>query len=212
MQTIAKILLAMLFIFLLQPAYAETPAGQLDQLLKNISSMKSDFTQIIRDNKNKVLQKSNGNMALKRPGKFRWNTIAPHKQLVITNGIRLWIYDQDLEQVVIKGLAKQTGQTPALLLSDENPTFETDFQVKIQSVAKSDLTWFRLTPKDKSSMFEFIRMAFKGQELKEMQLQDHLGHTTTIQFTHSQFNTAVADAYFYFAPPKNVDVIDETKQ
>lgn len=189
--------------------HADPAADALNQLLKNIHSMKADFTQTMTDNKGKLIQKSQGNMGLQRPGKFRWETTSPMKQLVVATGTRLWIYDPDLEQVVVKVLSKQAGQTPALLLSDANPALETDFTVK--STLKADKQWFTLLPKDESSLFTSIRMGFVGEQLAEMQLKDHLDHTTVIQFQHIKFNQPLPAALFYFAPPKNVDVIDETK-
>ena len=209
---VKKILIVVLIFFVQSMAYANSSATDLDQLLKNIRSMTADFNQTITDNTGKVIQKSRGNMALQQPGKFRWKTVSPNGQLVIATGQRLSIYDPDLEQVVIRGLSKQAGQTPALLLSDANPSLEKDFTVKTSPAGSSKLQWYVLTPKDKSSMFALIRMGFVGSQLSEMQLKDHLEHTTTIQFTNVKVNTKLAMALFYFAPPKNVDVIDETKR
>ncbi len=69
-------------------------------------------------------------MALQRPGKFRWEVVKPNAQLIIANGSRLWIYDPDLEQVIIRAFKHATGQTPALLLSDDNATLSKDFNVQ----------------------------------------------------------------------------------
>jgi outer membrane lipoprotein carrier protein len=204
--------LGVLLFFLQTTVFAQSANTMLNDLLKNIRSMQADFTQVIKDNKGKVIQKSKGVMALQRPGKFRWETKTPNTQLVVASETRLWIYDPGLEQVVVRALAKQTGQTPALLLSDANPVLETDFNVKSEKDSASSLQWFVLIPKDRGSMFTSIRMGFAGQELHEMQLRDHLDHVTTIQFSHIKFNNPLPTALFHFAPPKNVDVIDETKQ
>lgn len=213
MSRILKVLIATVIIFLFQTTtYADPANDSLNQQLKNIRSMKSDFSQTIIDKKGKLIQKSHGRMALQRPGKFRWETTAPTRQLVVATGSKLSIYDPDLEQVVIRGLSKQAGQTPALMLSDANPILETDFNVKTATVPGSNLQWYVLSPKDRSSMFASIRMGFQGGQLREMQLRDHLEHTTTIQFTNSKYNGTLPSALFNFAPPKNVDVIDETKK
>lgn len=193
-------------------AFADSANDALNHLLKNIRSMRADFSQSIIDNKGKDIHHSQGNMGLKRPGKFRWETTSPNKQTIVATGSKLWIYDADLEQVIVRGLAKQTGETPALLLSDANPALETDFKVKLEKSSAPDMQWYLLTPISPGGMLESIRMGFKGDELQQMQLRDHLGHNTVIKFKNIKLNTPVADAYFYFAPPKNVDIIDETKQ
>lgn len=45
---------------------------------------------------------SKGYMSLKKPKFFRWITTSPNNQEIISNGSKLWIYDGDLEQVIIK--------------------------------------------------------------------------------------------------------------
>lgn len=205
-----RILLGFMLLAIQSLVFANSSYDSLNQLLKSIQNMKANFSQTIVDQKGSEIQKSYGKMALQRPGKFRWQTISPNAQLVIATNTRLWIYDPDLEQVVIRSLSGQTGQTPALLLSDANPVLDSDFQVK-QEKTTSDLQWYVLTPKDRGSMFTSIRMGFSGNELHNMQLRDHLDHTTTIVFTHIQLNASLPASLFKFTPPKHVDIIDETK-
>jgi outer membrane lipoprotein carrier protein len=190
----------------LASAFAQDNATQsLTELLKNIHSMQANFTQSLLDNHGKVIHQSKGKMFLQRPGKFRWETLTPNPQLIVANGKRLWIYDKDLEQVVIRPLAKQTGETPSLLLSDENLALDKDFSITQKSNA------FVLIPKDKSSMMESIQMKFNGEQISEMRLQDHLGHFTVIQFLNVKMNGPVSASLFQFSIPKHIDVIDETK-
>ncbi len=192
--------------------HAQTASDTLNQLLKNIHSMQANFSQTVIDNSGKPLQTSRGKMALQRPNQFRWETLSPRKQLIVANGSRLWIYDPDLEQVVVRGLSSQAGQTPALLLSNANPALDVDYRVKEDSSIAEGLHWFALTPKDKSSMISLIRMGFSGNQIQEMELKDHLGHVTEIHFQNIKTNSAISSGIFRFTPPKNVDVIDETKQ
>lgn len=187
---------------------AQAETLKLDALLKNIRSQQADFIQTTRDDQGKILQKSSGKMALQRPGFFRWETLRPNRQLVVANGKRLWIYDPDLEQVIVRPLEKGMGATPALLLSDANPILEHDFFIKVEK----DNTQFLLTPKNNESMFQSIRLFFLNQMIYEMQLQDHLGNTTRIQFRKIKTNVMIPHSFFYFSPPKKVDVIDETKR
>lgn len=110
--------------------YAQTPNEELTQLLKNMRSIQSDFTQTIVDKKGKIIQKSTGHMDLVRPNQFRWNVQRPNQQLIITNGKRLWVYDPDLEQVTIRKLSTAAGETPAMLLSNEDLSLGKEFTVR----------------------------------------------------------------------------------
>ena len=192
-------------------AYAQTPSDALSELLKNMRSMQATFTQTILNNKGKAIQKSSGRMYLQRPSQFRWDVLHPMRQLIVTNGKRLWIYDPDLEQVTIRNLVKAAGETPAMLLSDESLSLGKEFTVTTRAYAESSWEWFILIPKDKSSVIAALKLAFDHQIIRQMQLQDHLGHTTVIDFDAVKVNNTLSASLFNFKPPAGVDVIDETK-
>ena len=108
---------SLLALFSMGVVHAGT-SEDLAALLNNTQSMRANFRQTVYDNRGKVIQKSVGYMAMQRPGKFRWESTSPIPQLIIANDSRLWIYDPDLEQVTIRSLSKEIGETPALLLSN----------------------------------------------------------------------------------------------
>lgn len=201
-------------IFLFQlPVYADdTAAKDLSVLLTNLNAVKADFTQIITDKNAKQIQQSVGQMSMQRPGKFRWDVKKPSKQLVVTNGKKIWIYDPDLEQVTIRALTKEVGESPAMLLTNPSTTIEKDYQVESMKASAKDLQWFSLVPKNQNSMFAKIKLGFNKNQIREMELQDHIGHTTSIAFYNISMNPALSDTLFSFKPPSHVDVIDETKR
>ncbi len=171
--------------------------------------MQADFAQVVTDTKGKMLNRSQGKMSLERPGKFRWQVMQPNSQLIVTNGKKVWIYDADLEQVTVRYLGKEAGEAPALLLSNTNETLSKDFHV--QETDRAGMQWFTLSPQNKNSMFETIQLGFLNQQIKQMRLQDHLGHVTAIQFNRIQMNNDLSASLFRFKMPAKVDLIDETK-
>lgn len=194
-------------------AYADSSSDALTSLLLNMQTMQADFTQRVLDKAAHAIQQAQGHMALQRPGKFRWDVKAPTPQLIIANGNKLWIYDKDLEQVTVRTFKAAAGQTPALLLSDKSLTLSRDFNVKpAKNVSQVASQSFVLIPKDKDNLFESIQLTFMNKQIQEMQLRDHLGHTTVIQFKNIQFGKPLAAALFTFHAPAHTDVIDETKQ
>jgi outer membrane lipoprotein carrier protein len=193
-------------------ALAQDASGELTNLLLNVKTMQADFTQTVKDKSVKAaLQQTHGHMSLERPGKFRWQIIKPIAQLIIANGTRLWIYDADLEQVTIRSFKHAAGQTPALLLSDSTLTLNKDFNVEKQADAGATTPRFVLTPKDKEDPFATITLSFLNKKIQEMQLEDRIGHVTTITFQNVQVGMPLASSLFNFKPAANIDVIDETK-
>lgn len=211
MKTLFRIFFFSLLILNFNVAFASENNEMLSQLLKKMHSMQANFVQTILDKKGKALQKSTGQMYLQRPSQFRWDVKEPMRQLVVTNGKRLWIYDPDLEQVTIKSLVKTAGETPAMLLSDESLSLGKEFHVTTTTGPKSSSEWFLLIPRDKSSVISSLKLGFANKIIHQMQLQDHLGHITMIEFNAVKVNNTFSSALFNFKPPAGVDVIDETK-
>jgi len=68
-----------------------------------------------------------------------------------------------------------------------------------------------LLPKGRDSMLAYIKMGFANGKIREMDLQDHLGHNTVIEFYNVSMNQPVPASLFTFKPPPHTDVIDETR-
>lgn len=206
-----KLILFVVLIFTQSTMVYATPAADLTQLLSTIQTLQADFTQTINDRKGRqAADESVGRMALQRPGKFRWDVTKPVKQLIIVNNNRLSIYDPELEQVTIRQLTKEIDNTPVLLLSNPAVALEKNFSVQSMKNVAS-MQWFALIPKNSDSLLVYIKMGFAKGQIREMDLQDHLGHNTVIEFYNISMNQPVAAALFNFKPPANIDVIDETK-
>lgn len=212
MKKYSALIVLIFFLFQTVTVYAESATNSLIMLLGVMQSMQADFTQKITDGRGKVLQQANGSMWLKRPGKFRWDVTRPLRQLIIANDTRLWVYDPDLQQVTIRSITREIGSTPALLLSDPNHALESNFNVSYASF-DTKTQWFLLKPKDRNSMFAYIKLGFDKQFfIRGMVLQDNLGHVTSIRFNNVVVNAPVSTTLFNFRPPAKVDVIDETRK
>lgn len=185
-------------------------AGGVDRLKAFIAGAKTaeaDFTQTVADKSGRVTQEASGRMAFARPGKFRWDYTAPYEQVIVGDGVKLWLYDADLEQVTVKSLGDVIAGTPAALLAGDN-SIEKYFSLK-NAGEGSGLEWLEATPKTRDTTFERIRMGFKGDVLVQMELYDFFGQRTTLKLSHFVRNPSIPSSRFTFTPPKGADVIDE---
>ena len=187
---------------------ADSASQNLNTLLGKIGSMQAKFEQHTLDPKNQPLQTLQGEMQVKRPGLFRWDTVKPFKQEIVANGQTVWVYDPDLQQATRHKLDQQVGNTPALLLSGDSKKIAQSFSVT-QEKATGTQSVFVLKPRDKEAVFESLRVTFNGAQLNSMQLKDSLGQRTDIFFSQIQVNGKIAESIFQFTPPKDVDVINE---
>lgn len=182
----------------------------LNNFLKNTKTLHANFQQELFDEKGQLLEKSEGEMYVQRPGKFRWDYRTPYRQLIVADGSIVWVHDVDLEQVSKKSLNKALGKTPAILLSTHTNTEEEFFVNGLPSPAP-DVTLLELRPKDAQAQFETIRINLKNEELISFELLDNLGQKTKMFFSNIEHNTKLAANLFIFVPPTGVDVIEEEK-
>lgn len=177
----------------------------LKSFISETRTARAAFTQIVTDQNGKLRQKSEGTLAFSRPGKFRWVYQKPYEQLIVGDGIKLWIYDADLEQVTVRKLGDALGSSPAALLAGNND-IEKHYVLKDAGV-RDGLDWLEARPRDKNNAFELVRMGFSQNMLTAMELKDSFGQTTVLKFNKLERNPVVNAGEFKFTPPKNADVI-----
>ena len=181
--------------------------AQLKAFWAETKSAKANFVQVVASNSGRKPQQSAGIMAFARPGKFRWSYEKPYQQLLVSDGVKLWTYDKDLEQVTIKTLGSALVGSPAALLSGEGD-LEKNFT--LADVGKTDgLEIVDAIPKDKNSTFQRVRLGFSDKIPRLMEVRDNFGQTTTLMFSSFERNPALPAAMFTFTPPKGVDVVGE---
>ena len=175
------------------------------QLLSNLNHMQAKFAQTVFDADGVVRHRAQGNMALSRPNKFLWQTALPMKQLVVADGLNLWIYDIDLEQVTVRPLDGALGESPALLLSGDAQTLAQRFE--LTQLKQQTGQAYQLKPRDTQSSYKQVILYFDAHHLQSMDLYDKLSQHTKIVF--SEINTAqtISQALFRFKPPAQVDII-----
>jgi outer membrane lipoprotein carrier protein len=191
-------------------SWAQSTADELQAKLSNFNNVTANFNQVVKNSAGVILQKSSGVMALQRPGKFRWDTKKPLRQLIITDGGKVWIYEPDLQQVTIRKLDKSVGQTPVLLLTSPDIYLQQNFI--ISKLPKKQATEsFQLMPKNKNETFDKIILTFKNNIIFQMILSNQLGQYTILNFSNVSRSSKLKSKLFKFTIPKGIDVIDNTK-
>jgi outer membrane lipoprotein carrier protein len=201
-----KSLTFMLLALVLHPLHAVADAQtQLRDFIGQTQTLSAQFSQTVTDRTGRRIQDSTGTLYLARPGRFRWVYEKPYAQLIVGDGKKLWIYDEELEQVTVRKLDRAIGESPAALLAGSND-IEKLFVLK-DGGRRDGLDWLEATPKSREGNFEQVRMGFKGIEIKAMEVKDNFGQTTRLRFTDVKRNPALPAKLFRFTPPKGVDVI-----
>lgn len=176
-------------------------ATSLQSQLYHFKSLSADITQSMETSSGQLI-KSTGHLWILRPGKFRYEITKPNKQLFVSEGQKLYNYEEDLMQVIVSKLDRNLSQTPLLLLSGKQQDLSKLFTIKTLSAGK-----YQFKPKGSDSLISSITMTFSDQKPVSMRLANSFGQITSIQFNHVKINPKLNASLFDFVAPKGVDVL-----
>lgn len=179
--------------------------ARLEHFSKTLSSFTASFEQTLYDAESSPLKTSNGDVLLKRPGKFIWRYAAPEAQEIIADGSRIWLYDKDLEQVTVNDIDDRVNGTPLVLLMGTKPLSD---EFAITPLGESEgIDWVELKPLATDTDFEVVYIGLNDAGLAAMELRDNFGQATQIIFSDFKADVPIEDSTFEFIPPEGVDVI-----
>lgn len=195
-----KIVSVFLILFVGNSAHAQDAGQAFDELMASFSSISGAFTQTIYAESGEVIDEQRGTMNLQKPRLIRWETASP-RQLMVCDGDSIYLYDPDLEQVVIRSWVDDPTQNPVSLFT-----------------ADVDLTeWFDIS--QEGSTFE-LRPTLEGSLIRVIQVyvgesgmpagfavSDQPGQVSEVRFEDVEFNVSLEPAVFSFSVPDGVDVI-----
>ncbi len=179
----------------------------LAKRLHSLQHYQAEFEQTVVAADGELVEQSAGRFWLTRPNRFRWEYVTPWPRLILADGERIWLFDEELEQVTVRDFDGLLEQTPAALLAGRVDALD---GYAISGERDSDRLQVVLVPHNTHSDFSQIELEFIAGVLAEMRLRDSFGQQTEIRF--SQVETAAAEeaGIFEFSVPAGVDVIDES--
>jgi len=197
---------ASLSFFVLAPSVSAADAiGQLKAFSAGSQSARGEFTQQMLRQSRQASPPARGEFAFARPGRFRWDIRAPYRQLIVTDGRRLYFYDEDLKQVTIRQADDVIRATPAAVLFGGG---DLEAAFALTALGERDgMSWVEAIPRQPDSGFDQIVIGMREGLPAEMEVKDAFGQVNRFQFTRISRNAAVSDADFTFTPPAGVDIV-----
>ena len=179
----------------------------IDDFVNDVQTISGRFEQQLIDADDKVVDKSSGTIEIQKPGRFRWTYLEPYEQILVADGLNIWSYDVDLEQVTVKAQAEVLASTPALLLGgSQNVLGDFDYA---GSCSERHIVWVRLRPKTTENGFTKVELGFDDGKLDRMIFSDNLGQTTLIALFDVTLNEAIDEHRLSFLPPEYGDVVGQ---
>lgn len=199
--------MSLLLVLLFGHAVALAGPGRaaLDAFLHDLVTLQAKFEQSVLDTENATTGQMHGLFLLERPGKFRWDYVIPRKHVILADGRDVWVIEEELKQVTRHLQEWALKGTPAAFLAMDE-TVDTDFDV-VEIGERLGMQWLELIPRDPDSDLNRVLLAFAGDELKHMELNDKFGQVSRFTFFDVQRNVPIDPNLFVYEGEDDWDVL-----
>ena len=199
-------------------AASETPLLTVSQILEQVekkytnSKFAADFIQNSTIKAMNITDMATGKVYIKYPGMMRWEYEKPDRQIIITDGDKLWVYRPEDNQVM-------TGKAPTFFRDGKGASFLSDirlirqkFDIDLEQGPPEERDLFYhllLKPREKTLDIAEIRLMVSRQTFNVLQVTtlNFYGDETRIDLINFAFNVDMDDSLFSFTIPQGVDVL-----
>ena len=201
-------------------AQAAEPNLSLDEILNRVEKRYSgggftaDFLQESTIKAMKITDFARGKVFVKYPGQMRWEYQEPEPQIIITDGIKLWIYRPEDNQVM-------TGGAPSFFRDGKGASFLSDvkiirekFNIAMDTTAEELYYRFTLFPREKTLDITEIRMAVDKKNFTIVRIVtiNQYDDATHIELLNHRFDAKLDNSLFSFTVPEGVDELKIDEQ
>ena len=217
--------LVLVFLLWMSTAFASVAKAaemslSLDEILKRVENRYSgrgftaDFLQESTIKAMKITDFARGKVFVKYPGQMRWEYQEPEPQIIITDGIKLWIYRPEDNQVM-------TGGAPAFFRDGKGASFLSDvkiirekFNIAMDTTAEELYYRFTLFPREKTLDITEIRMAVDKKNFTIVRIVtiNQYDDATHIELLNHRFDAQLDNSLFSFIVPEGVDELKIDEQ
>jgi outer membrane lipoprotein carrier protein len=153
-----------------------------------------------------------GRMYLERPGKLRWDYLAPERKVALLIGDRTELYLEEDRQLTRGRLSAEQAMFPRLLSGSDR--VETSFVATVvPAPAAPGPRGYRLklVPRGGGSALTEVTLLLRAPDfaIESAEVLDEMGNRTTYAFSGAKRNGRLPDGIFAFEPPAGTEVVEE---
>ena len=196
-------------------SYAAASELTLEQILDRVEkhyagkSFQAEFIQESTIKAMDIVDFASGKIFVRYPGMMRWEYEKPEKQIIITDGHKLWIYRPSDNQVL-------TGSAPAFFSDGKGASFLSDiklirqkFKISLENSKEGFFYELKLQPLEKRLDVTDIRLSVTKNTFTVIRIitYNSYGDENRIEFANHQFDVKLEDSLFSFKIPPGADVV-----
>jgi outer membrane lipoprotein carrier protein len=188
-------------------------AAALQRKIDQVTDFSADFVHTYQGGVLRKKLTERGRVAVKKPGRMRWDYTAPERKEFVSDGSRMYFYIPADKQVIISPVpAEGEATTPALFLagkgrltSEFTPSF-----IDLPPGLPAGSRVLKLVPNVKQPDYDWLVLAVDPSSLaiRGLMTVDAQGGTSTFAFSNLKENAGLADNQFAFKIPRGVDIVN----
>ena len=182
--------------------HAQSVKEELQDQLAQLKPFSADFTQTVTSAEGDNLSTAQGLMQLQRPNQFRWETVSPDEQLIVSDGESMWLYNPFVEQVSIYSLKDAITNTPFMLIAGAEQAAWEEYRV----TKKADV-YTVTTPNDPAAAV--FTLQFDQGEIAQFSVQEQQGQNSQFALTNHKTMNKMDPTLFNFIIPEDTDIDDQ---
>lgn len=187
------------------PTPAEALARRVEEKHRTLRDLTATFVQTYRSGMLGRAVVEKGTLALKPPGRMRWEYRDPERKTFVSDGRAFYFYVPADRQVIVREQADSRG-IPALLLSGRGDILG-QFAVTEEEAALG-LRRLRLVPRTPDPEIEHVLLDVDdAARIRAITVVDAQGNRSQFAFDRFKENTGLADSLFRFEVPRGVEVV-----
>jgi outer membrane lipoprotein carrier protein len=196
------------------PVHLPPLLKEVEEKYGRATTLTASFTETTKSAALKTTKTSSGVLSFKRPGKVRWETLKPDRNLLVGDGTRFWYYtppfdEGDSGQYSVRDSSQVQSKFAQLLLSASFSSNEATRSMKMKVAGSSQ---FMLLPRrgTAGTVKQAVLTVDPARKLiTEIQLTHRDGNQTQIVLNNIELGKNLDDQLFQFTPPPNTEKLAE---
>lgn len=191
----------------------QAPDGEAARLLRRVEDHHARITDLVarfsQSYRSGLLGREvteTGTVAIKRPGRMRWDYENPEKKTFVSDGKTFYFHVPADRQVIVSEQDERRSLAGRLLSGRQGLSAE--FAASVEATLGGGVVRLKLLPRAEQPDLEvaFVDVEPSGRVIS-IQIEDLQGNRTRFHFERVRENTGVKDDLFRFRVPDGVEVI-----
>ena len=180
----------------------------------SMQSFRADFTQQLLQRESGVVEERHGVITFKKPLLLRWETAAPHAELLMVTDREIWNYlpDEELAYRHSRELAEDSRSLIQVITGQSSLSNDFDLE-SAQAPEDGKLIHLLLYPKEPTTELTEAQLWIDPDTslIRRAMVMDFYGNTNTIELKNLKPDVSVSAKDFTFTPPAGTEVEDHVE-